>query len=514
MSKLGKILFLLSGVSMICFAAIRLIAGGWVPFLWIALGLTTLFVVTGFFVDRRFFAEFLSLKTTKQGLSMGAMTGLVLISLIAINVLGARRYTTWDFSLSKVNTLSDQSIQLLKSLKSDLKVIYFYKEGTEGVDQNRRAFIELIRKYQDQSENIKLEFVEINQRPDLTEKYQITKGSQAVILDYNGKTNLIEKIDEQELTGALVKVTREKSKKIYIVSGHRELNIEASQDGHSVSLLVNLLKGSNYEVLPLVLTGVPQIPTDADVVMILGPEQAYADIEKQMLENYLKAGGNLFLALEPGMRHGLEDFLSKLGIKAENNFIVTSLETPMGKMVDPRSARGSEFSKNNQITKPFVGNEFVLFRLPQSFSYRKPEQGDLREEDLVKTNKSTRGFKNLDFKNGENTEGPFTVAIKLDGVFMPGGDPQKPFQLALFGDADFINDQFFYQNLNRDLALNSVAALAKEENLIAISPKEVGTTQLELPDSTFYMFILGFVLPLPILFFVASGVVWFRRRYA
>lgn len=514
MSRFGKILFFMSGVSLISFAIIRFMVSGWVPFLWVALSLALGFVVAGFYVDRLFFKEFLGMKTTKQGLSMGSLILMVLVFLTALNIVGARKYVTWDFSLGKVNTLSEQSVKILKTLDSDLRVIYFYKNGTEGVDQNRRMFVELIRKYQDQTGLIKLEFVEVNERPDLTEKYGIHKGTQAVILDYKNRHNLIEKIDEQELTSALVKVTREKDKKVYVLQGHRELGLEASPDGQSLLALKTLLEGNRYTVVPYSLTTGPAIPDDADVLIVAGPQQSFIDVEVRALEDYLKKGGSLIVALEPRMKVGLEEFLKRLGVGFESNYIATVLDTPMGRAIDPRFTRGSEFSKESKISTPFGKSEFVLFHLPQGIKKGQVPNG-INWIDLVKTNQSAMGFESLDFEGGTPQKGPFTLGVEISGVYpgveLAGG---KPFQLLVFGDSEFLNDQYLYQNLNRDLVLNSVSALAKEENLISISPKDVAQTKLELPDSQFVLYIFGFIIPLPILFFVMSGVLWMRRRNA
>lgn len=509
MSRLAKILFVFAAISVVCFGVIRLLAGGWVPFLWVALGLSVGLIAGGLYVDRQFFKEFLTMKTTRKGMSMGAMIATVLIGLIAVNYIGARKYTTFDLSLGRVNTLSPQSVQLIKGLTSDLKIIYFYKDGTEGVEQNRRAFIELIRKYEDQSPHVKLEFVEINKRPDLTEKYDIKKGSQAVLLEYQGRTNLIEKIDEQEVTGALVKVTREKSKKVFLLSGHGELATEVSQDGQSVSLLKALLEGNNYKVETFSLSAVPAVPADADVLMVVGPMQGFLDVEIKALEDYLKRGGSLILAVKPRMRHGLNGFLAGLGIEPQGNYIATVLNTPMGRAIDPRFTRGTDFSRTNKITSPFGRSEFTVFRLPQDLKLVKAPEG-VQLDPLVKTNDTSMGFQTLDFKS-EGAKGPFTLGVEASGMY-PGGS--KPFQLLVFGDSDFLNDQYLYQNLNRDLLLNSVATLAKEENLVAITPKEVGITKFELPDTQFVMFILGFIVPLPLILFGLSGWMWFRRRYA
>jgi hypothetical protein len=201
--------------------------------------------------------------------------------------------------------------------------------------------------------------------------------------------------------------------------------------------------------------------------------------------------------------------LNGLGIETQNDYIATVLNTPMGRAVDPRFTRGTDFSKSNKITSPFGKSEFTVFRLPQDLKTTKAPEG-VALETLVKTNDSAMAFKDLDFKS-EGAKGPFTLGVEATGVY-PGG--KGTFQLLVFGDSDFLSDQYLYQNLNRDLLLNSIASLAKEENLIAITPKEVGITKLELPDTQFVAFVLGFVIPLPLIMFGLSGWIWFRRRYA
>ncbi|RYZ81492.1 MAG: hypothetical protein EOP04_23885, partial [Proteobacteria bacterium] len=139
-------------------------------------------------------SEFLTMKTTKHGMNMGATIALVLIVLIVINFLAVRHSKVWDFSGSRTNTLSDQSIKLAKSLDSELLARFFYKKGVEGSDENRKAFRELVKKYQDQTTQLRLEFVEVNERPDLAESYGVTKGSGIIFLEYKGRKNRMEKI--------------------------------------------------------------------------------------------------------------------------------------------------------------------------------------------------------------------------------------------------------------------------------------------------------------------------------
>lgn len=503
----------MAGLSFTSFVIVRFILGAWVPFLWVALGLFVFFAGAALWLDRKFFGEFFSMKTTKQGLSMGTMILLVLTCLVAVNYLGARKYKTWDLSAGQVNSLSEQSQKLIGSLKSELKVMYFYKEGLEGVEQNRRAFMDLIKKYQDKSNNVKLEFLELNQNPDLAEKYNIKKGTQSVILEYEGRTAQIEKIDEQELTGGLVKVTREKDKVVYVLTGHGELPFEQAQDGESIAFLKQLLEGNRYSVRGFSFNDDSSVPKDADVLMILGPQQQFLDLEIKALENFLMSGGNLFLALEPGGKHGLDPLLAKLGLQLSNNYVVTVMDTELGRAIDPRFTRGSLFSPSHVVTKPFSNSEFTVFRTPQEIRrLGSTAPSGIQLDDLVKSGQSSMSFETLKFEKA-GASGPFTLVTAAKGVF-PGAEKGAPeFGLILAGDRDFLNDASLYQNLNRDLVLNAVSSLAKEETLISITPKEVSRTQLTMMSSQFAMFIIFFV-GLTLSLYIGSGVLWWRRRYS
>ena len=143
--KTGIILFLASGLSLICLFVLRLLLGGWTNYLWVPLFFFVACLGGGLWCFRGLYKEFFAVRTTKEGMSMGAMIALVLVLLVAVNYLGAKKYKTFDFSNAQVNTISDQSKKLVKSLTEDLKLLYFYKNGTQGVEENRRAFTELIR---------------------------------------------------------------------------------------------------------------------------------------------------------------------------------------------------------------------------------------------------------------------------------------------------------------------------------------------------------------------------------
>lgn len=509
MSRLGKILYLISGLSLIGFLATRFILGGFVPQLWIPLGLFLACIMGSLWVDRRLYLDFLMMKTTKHGMNMGGMILAVILMLSALNFVSIRHYKTFDFSLSHQNSLSDQSVKLLQGLESELKITFFYKEGGEDAQQNRKAFQNLVKRYQDVTSKVSLDFVEVNKRPDLAEQYGVTKGSGVIFVEYKGRRNRIDKIEEQEITSAIVKATREKEKNVYLITGHGEGDLENVRDPNGLSQLKSLLEGNRYQVKTLPLATKPEVPKDADVVLIVGPKQSFLDVELTALENYLKQGGNLFVAVDPGVDHGLSPLLAKAGVKLGNNYVITVMQTAFGRVADPSSTPGTDFSATHAVTKVFGKNEMVVFRMPQSIEAMAGSSGITLEE-IVKAGENSIAYTDNKFQ-GEGLPGTYNLVGAVKGKL---GDGSSEFQMVIAGDSDFANNQLLFRNLNRDLVLNSVLTLAKEENMVSITPKEIAATQMTLTENNLYLFLFAFVIPLPLLMMGMSGYLWYRRRNA
>ena len=71
MSRLGKLSFVFAVISLLCFAIAKSIIVEWIPFFSVLLGLFAFFMSFGIFTDRKFFAEFFTMKTTQHGMKMG-----------------------------------------------------------------------------------------------------------------------------------------------------------------------------------------------------------------------------------------------------------------------------------------------------------------------------------------------------------------------------------------------------------------------------------------------------------
>src|SRR3989344_6099525 len=487
----------------------------WMPFMWGLLGPGVLGLFLGLYLSRHSVIEFFTMKSTKQGLNMGALIVIVITLLTLVNYLGAKYYKVFDLSGNGMNTLSDQTKALLSGLDSEMMLRFFYKNGADKVEDNKKQFRDLVKKYQDQSSKVQFEFVEMNEQAKLTQDYGASRGSGEAFLVYKENKNRIENYTEQDLTNAIIKVTRGEKKNIYFIEGHGERNTEIDKDETGMFGLNQLLEKNSYHVGQLSLAAQGGVPADAHAIMIIGPKQNFQPTEVKMLESYLERGGAILLALENRNTAGLNGLLSRLGLELESFYVFNVYNTPMGQVVNAQSPTVAvNYSSTHAATKVFTANQMTVFNQPNAFKLL-PLSETVKTEVLVKTPKSSVALKELDSTDYFGEPRVFNLAVEVKGKLSPD---DKEFTVIAFSDADFMSNLLLYQNLNRDLALNSVAALVKESDLISISPKEPQATRLILspPEtSQFIKFVvLGLFLPTPLVFMMVSFFLWYRRRHA
>jgi ABC-type uncharacterized transport system involved in gliding motility auxiliary subunit len=90
-----------------------------------------------------------------------------------------------------------------------------------------------------------------------------------------------------------------------------------------------------------------------------------------------------------------------------------------------------------------------------------------------------RGEGRLAYNEGVDEKAPVPIAAVATVTPRRSGSAErepKKAGLVVFGDSDFASNNYLNLSGNRDLFLNTVSWLAEEENLIAIRPKEGGSS--------------------------------------
>ncbi|MBK8313889.1 MAG: Gldg family protein [Acidobacteria bacterium] len=158
--------------------------------------------------------DFFRGRSGKLGTNTVALSVAVLAILSIVNFLGYRYHKRFDLTTEGLNTLSDQTKKVVGGLQKDVKVIRFDK-----VDDQRLA--DMMREYKFINARVTYERVDPQLKPELGQKYQVKRMPDTVVTS-GERVERPQADDEQSVTNALMKVTRDKLKTICFIEGHGE----------------------------------------------------------------------------------------------------------------------------------------------------------------------------------------------------------------------------------------------------------------------------------------------------
>ncbi|OGD22927.1 MAG: hypothetical protein A2W03_03170 [Candidatus Aminicenantes bacterium RBG_16_63_16] len=461
---------------------------------------------------------------------------LVLGIVVLVNYFLSRHHLRMDFTEAKLHSLSDQTIQVLKNLKKEVQVKGFYRESNYG----RPKMEDLLKTYGYHSSKLKYEFIDPDKNPALVKAYNVTQDGTSV-LESGGQENRITTSTEEDLTNAVIKVTREAKKVIYFLEGHGEAAIEETGDT-GYSFAKDELAKLSYEVKKLPLAVSETFPRDCAVLIVPGPQKDLLPNELETIGKYIDHGGRVLFLLDPGSGPDLTPFLLKYGVKLGDGVVVDAISRMFG--ADYTMPVITEYD-NSPITRSFRYATFFPYARPVDPADQKPEGAVVST--LGKTSPNSWAEMNLEeemkkkrvsLEKDTDKQGPISLAVtvtlpaqeepKVDAAAKPGETPspeaapkpanpdstapKKEARLAVFGDSGFAANQYYNLSGNGNLFLNSVNWLTEETDLISILPKTSSPRTLQLTPSQGRLIFFFSVLILPLAVLVLGVSVWLRRR--
>jgi ABC-type uncharacterized transport system involved in gliding motility auxiliary subunit len=437
----------------------------------------------------------------------GITVALVVSILGVVNYLGNKNFREFDLTKEKRNSLTGQTMKILETIKTPLKMTLFSKREEWGL------ILAILKMYQAKNPNIKIDAVDTDLRPDLVKAKNITANG-TVVLNYNNKDSSFQITDELSVTNAILKATREEKTILYFVTGHQELSCaDNSQEG--ISVLCEKLKAQNYEIKDLNLTVVKEIPSDANAVFVLGPIAAFFPEEAKRIETYLSRGGSVFLALAPAFKSELYDNLTNLakpyGLTLGKDVVVDRVSTVQGG--EATIPIITKYDEGHPITAGFAFR--TVFPLSSSVStlegndsatllaMTSPFPGSWAESDLKGVTEGTAKF---DEKN--DTKGP----IGLLGVGERVGESTSESRFVLLGSSSFLVNAYQAQSGNTTLFLNSASWMLNDEGIISFNRPGSEEYPVILSAQHIQLIFVISILFVPIVFFGAGIFVYRRRR--
>lgn len=465
-------------------------------------------------------------RASKYGSSaiLTALLGVVLLGLLGF--LSTRYATRFDVSEAGIHTLSPQTVELLEALPEDVSIIAFFSESEAPPVRD------LLDRYAFASERIDLRFLDPNDVPGLVDELGLTtedlsRGIVRLALA-SGESTTISAFSEPDLTNALRKLVMSTGKKVYFLTGHNERTIEPSAEeveqggvfaggpdsyGRAAVALVN----ETYQVAPLLLAAVGEVPSDASAVIVAGPTRLLLAEELAALERYVAGGGSLFVAIDPRARTNLYDLLQTWGVVLGDDVIVDRALAVFGQATTPLAG---EYDGKHPITSPL--REPTLFPMVRSVELDPAAEADFSI--IAKTGRDSWAERDLEEWRAsgraelgpDDLVGPVPIAIAGSPRIarVDGATDSSSGRLVVFGDSDFATNEFLDALRNRDLFVNSINWLAGDVEQITLRPNVSRASSFQMTQDEFrrIQYLSLFVLPEAIA--LVGVITWWLRRKA
>ena len=456
---------------------------------------------------------------SKRSLKYGSNTFLIIVIVLAVvamvNFVSTKHHHRFDVTKGKLYSLADQTVEVLKNLKKDVKVIAFYREGGGQELRDR------LQEYDYRSDQFSFEFVDPDKNPEKAKMYGI-RSYRTIVVQSGTMEEKIREDTEKELTNAILKVTREGNKVVYFAEGHGENRTDDSgKEGYSY--VKKGLEEANYDVKTVLLAQEGNVPEDCAILVVSGAQRAFLSNEIEMIETYIEQGGDVFFLFDPGADTGLEELLKAWGVSVGRDVVVDV--SGIGRMFGLGGVGtpiAGEYGAH-PITEKHKGT-MTFYPLARSVSFDAGGRTDVTGTELAKTSSSSWAENDPNVLQGGEVRqdsgekgGPISLSVAVmvgaEAEGAPEEDSEKAqARLVVFGDSDFAKNQYFPQQGNGDLFLNCISWLAEEEELISIRPKEAGFNPISLTKAQGRNLFLLSVIFLPLAVIVAGTVVYVRRR--
>lgn len=487
-------------------------------------------VVVGLYLATQWreIAQTFSRRQARYGALTATSVLLVIALLAGINYVATRNSKRWDLTANQQFSLSDQTRRILGALERPLR-IEVYSRSSDFV-----TFKDRLDGYAYASPKVAVEYIDVDREPSRARENEV-QSYNTVLVRYGSRTERTNGANEQELTNAIIKAVEGRTKKVYFVTGHKERDTTSSDERTGYSALSQALTRDNFTVAPLLLAQQRDVPADADVLVIAGPEGDLLDDEVTVVTRYLERGGKLFALVDPPAKEGapgparLQGLLARWGFTTGGDYVLDVSVNVAGQVVIREVAVAGNYP-SHPMTDPLQG---ALSIFPQAQSITPASEGSRIPTPVLQSSENSFALEDraafnsggeikIDESKGDK-RGPVIIgaALALDAPNAPaapppadGQEPAPPVQtrIAVFGDSDFAANGFLGVEGNSDLFLNAVNWLAGQDNLISVRPRDAADRRITMTPDRTRITVLFSVLFLPMLFIGAGIVTWWRRR--
>ena len=502
-----------------------------------------------------------------QGARFTAVSILVLLVsagiAVALNVLAHRYDDRIDLTEAGTYTLSDETEKIVRALDQPVEVVAFVSEATP----EKGRIDELLASYKALSDKLTVRTLDPIRNPMEAEQHKITTDLATVILVSGSDQQRVEnKVNEESITNALVRLTSGAAHRICTTIGHRELDGEDDYSPSGMGAALTKLRGLNYKIDKVNLA---RDPIDSgengpcEVLIAADPQTDFLPMEREIVARFVAEGNAFLLLLDPTHAPALAKDMARYGILVDDDIVVEdNPDMQVAGMDASYIVLDAATFDYHPLTEGLKG--MVLFRVARSVR-KAPAGADpaadtgFKVQEVAKTSVHGWGETTLDMSKalqpdpGEDILGPVPLLVVSEvddpsriqvGATTMGADqtaadypsilaqvegsgsgsgasaaspptaftPKAGGKVVVFGDSDFASNQLVDQLTNKDLLLNTIAWMVGEEDQLAVRAKGGEAQTLTLTVGQSLVVWLLSVLVAPGAAMLGALLTWRMRR--
>ncbi len=480
-------------------------------------------------------AASVELRRVRVSLHAGLSLALSIVFLLAINYVATARDVRKDVSYFRASEPSGATLAMLRKLDEPLRVTLFFRPGSDVVSA-LQPYFEALKA----SKKITLEARDIALAPKLAEKHKVNENGFVLLVTGKGEEEKGETLRiGTELTEArptlrkldaafqrtFTKLARPE-RSLWLTVGHGERNAKATggSAADGTSLMIDLLKRLNLKVETLGLAqGLGMgLSKRVNAIAIVGPTEKFLPEEVDVLKNYVRVGGRIFLMLDPDLDVGLGPLLESLNLKVLPGVVNSQTQHMVARHNDSDRAVvfTNLYTSHPSVTTVTRNQKELATVFYQGAALVKADAGATHKVEAVELTKPRVTFPlrttvsffrdlnaNFTVDPGEKQE----VLTMMAAVTMPVAPEQKDPEgrAIVIGDGDFITDKLAPNAGNHLLFVDALAWLVGNEELSGeVNSEEDVPIEHSREEDKLWFYGTTFAMPIP----VALLGLWITRR--
>jgi ABC-type transport system involved in multi-copper enzyme maturation permease subunit len=466
----------------------------------------------------------------RRRLPQGLPALLAVALAMVLYTIGLSFPATFDLTGNKRYSLAPQTVRILDSLDSELadgkqvEVIAFYQRHDPAYDLTEV----LLKSCEQHSPRFRYRMVDPVENLDLTRQYGITLARTMAVQAGDDFVTVLQPT-ESGLINAVYRLVSGTRPIIGYLQGHGEHRLDSDEMPGYSSLALEL-REQGYDLRPLFLAEIEKIPSTCDVLVIAGPRTEPDPAEIAMLDEFVDRGGAVLAMFDPPTPRGWQDWLVQFKIWLSGGVLISADGAGAEFGTGPRSVVVTQGYGGHEITRPMLGVS-TLFPMSQALGVVPDEEGRVKGDLLLVTGElswvegdpATMYTGRATFERGVDVAGPHPLAVVMEvgppsaAADSTGAVPTAPAagkkaRAVVMGNSEWLNNSNINLGGNRDLLLNTIGWLAREETLIELRGRDPLSQPVILSASQRKAMLWGAPLIWPLFVGSLTLVVMLRHR--